>query len=100
MVRVLTGNESRLHEQMADKIATLIVTGTLRPGERVPSVRRFSQQHNVSVSTVLQAYLTLENRGFIAARPQSGYYVRPRLDALPPEPVMIEPPAGTSHVTV
>lgn len=88
-----------LYQQTADKIATLIQTGTLRPGERIPSVRRLSRQHNVSVSTVLQAYLTLENRGLIAARPQSGYYVRPRLETLPPEPAMVVPPAGASSIT-
>ena len=100
MVNALPSTDSRLYDQMADKIAALIASGTLRPGERIPSVRRFSQQHNVSVSTVLQAYLTLENQGLIAARPQSGYYVRPRLEALPPEPVMVQPARNACCVTV
>ncbi len=100
MITPITANGSRLYEQMARKIATLIDNGTLRPGERVPSVRRYSEQQGVSVSTVLQAYLQLENRGLIEARPQSGYYVRPRFHVLPPEPAMTEPPRNASRVTV
>jgi DNA-binding transcriptional MocR family regulator len=61
-----------LYESVATEIATLIDAGTLLPGERVPSVRRLSRQKRVSISTVLQAYRLLENRGRIEARPQSG----------------------------
>src|SRR5436305_14690031 len=67
----------RLYEKIAASIARHIDAGTLRPGDRVPSVRRASLQHGVSVSTVAQAYLSLENRGLIHARPKSGFFVRP-----------------------
>ncbi len=52
-----------------------IEIGALGPGDRVPSVRQSSIRHGVSVATVVQAYLTLENRGFIQARPKSGFFV-------------------------
>jgi len=68
-----------LYHQLADQIHELIRAGTLRAGDRVPSVRSLSQQQNVHVSTVLQAYQRLEDIGVIEARPQSGYYVRSRL---------------------
>jgi DNA-binding transcriptional MocR family regulator len=68
--------EGVLYESVASDISTLIRSGTLLPGDRVPSVRRLSHQKRVSISTVLQAYRVLENRGMIEARPQSGYYVR------------------------
>ena len=80
-----------LYQQVAEAIGHLIAAGTLRSGERVPSVRRLSQQRRVSVSTVLQAYKQLEDAGLIEARPQSGYYVKRR--ALPaPEPELSRPP--------
>src|SRR5262245_10758848 len=65
-----------LYESVAHDISSLIHSGTLGPGDRVPSVRHLSRQRRVSISTVLQAYAVLENRGLIEARPQSGYYVR------------------------
>jgi DNA-binding transcriptional MocR family regulator len=57
----------------------MIDAGSLRPGDRVPSVRQLSSRHGVSVPTVQQAYLLLESRLLIEARPRSGFYVRPRL---------------------
>lgn len=92
----LRKKEAYLYERVVDKIAKLVHQGTLRPGERIPSVRRLSSQLGVSISTVLQAYLVLENRGLIEARPQSGYYVRFRFRELPPEPTTSDPyPSAT-----
>src|SRR5262245_10948705 len=91
--------ESPLYHQVADQIHELIRAGTLRAGDRVPSVRRLSQQQGCSVSTVLQAYQRLENIGVIEARPQSGYYVR-RLPAAVREPAPSRPPRRALKVDV
>ncbi len=88
------------YERVAQRIAELIERGTLRPGERVPSVRRCSVQQDVSIATVLQAYRVLENRGLIEARPQSGYYVRAQRLAMPAEPAVSRPAARPVRVCV
>lgn len=67
-----------LYEKVARAVTLHIDNGVLRAGERVPSVRRLSVQHEVSIATVVQAYTVLENRGLIEARPRSGFYVRSR----------------------
>jgi DNA-binding transcriptional MocR family regulator len=73
------------YQQVADRIADMIAAGTFAPGSRVPSLRRLSSQMSVSLTTAMEAYRVLENRGLIEARPQSGFYVRgPR--PLPPAP--------------
>ncbi len=89
-----------LYAELANSLQSLVEQGTLRPGHRVPSVRRMSLQRGVSIATVLQAYTVLENRGFLEARPQSGYYVRPRSPFLSPEPRMAKPMAKPSYVGV
>ena len=89
-----------LYHQLADALQQLIEQGTLRPGHRVPSVRRMALQRDVSVSTVIQAYTVLENRGLLEARPQSGYYVRPRPAFEAPEPRMARPMARPSEIGV
>nr|WP_241023600.1 PLP-dependent aminotransferase family protein [Burkholderia sp. Ac-20365] len=63
---------------MADAIEEQIRRGVLLPGERIPSVRQTSQNHQLSITTVIRAYLLLESRGMIESRPQSGYFVRVR----------------------
>ena len=88
-----------LYHQLADQIQDLIRVGTLRAGDRVPSVRRLSNQQRVSVSTVLQAYRRLEDIGVIEARPQSGYYVRRRSAAVQ-EPEPSRPPKRALNVEV
>ena len=75
-----------LYLQVADRLQELIDKGTMGSGERLPSVRQLSRDWTVSVTTVLEAYRLLENRGLIEVRPQSGHYVRPRLRAHLPEP--------------
>jgi len=73
-----------LYERVARLVETQISSGTLRANERIPSVRAMSRTARVSVSTVVQAYVHLENIGLIEARPQSGFYVRtPELKRLP-----------------
>jgi DNA-binding transcriptional MocR family regulator len=53
-----------------------IASGALRTHDRIPSVRTMSRAAKVSIATVVQAYVHLENVGLIEARPQSGFYVR------------------------
>ncbi len=77
-----------LYEQLANELAAQVDSGLIKPGDRLPSVRRMSRQKKVSITTVLQAYALLEDQGKIEARPQSGYYVRPQ--GLP-EAVCVEP---------
>jgi DNA-binding transcriptional MocR family regulator len=87
---------SHLYESLAEDLTGLIARGTLRTGDRLPSVRVLSGQRGVSISTVLQAYLLLESRGFVETRPQSGHYVRSTRLALVPEP---RPPRVSSTAT-
>lgn len=64
------------YERLADELAGMIAARVLRPGERLPSVRRLAQEKKLSVSTVVQALRELEERGQVEARPQSGFFVR------------------------
>lgn len=70
------GYAMKRYEKLADEIATLIRSGLLAAGEKVPSVRHASRTYGVSASTVFQAYYLLEDRGLIQARARSGYFVR------------------------
>ncbi len=74
------------YERVATLIEDQVRRGALRVGDRVPSLRSLSRHQRVSISTVLEAYVRLEARGLLEARPRSGFYVRvPHADR-PPEP--------------
>ena len=77
-----------LYTQVIDLINTNIETGTLKPGDRLPSLRRMSRSAGVSVPTVRQAYIELERQRRVESRPQSGFYVRrqARNDLVQPSP--------------
>ncbi|MEY2632220.1 MAG: hypothetical protein RIR00_874 [Pseudomonadota bacterium] len=69
-------NPPNLYEQLADELSGMIARRILRPGERLPSVRRLALEKKLSISTVVQALRQLEERGQVEARPQSGFFVR------------------------
>jgi DNA-binding transcriptional MocR family regulator len=88
-------SSTHLYEQLASEFLSQIQAGVLRPGDRLPSVRQASRQKAISVTTVRQAYQTLEDRGWIEVRPQSGYYVRWR----PAESAALAMASSTATVT-
>ncbi len=75
-----------LYVRIAEYFTNQVANGALRSGDRVPSLRKLSKEQGVSLSTALQAYVWLENRGYLEARPQSGFYVRTPYANLIPEP--------------
>ncbi|GFE56770.1 GntR family transcriptional regulator [Geobacter sp. AOG1] len=99
MDTTLSQSKTPLYESVAGQISRLIEEGTFGPGARIPSVRALSRQLSVSINTVMEAYGLLEDRGVIEARPQSGYYVRARLEDLPAEPGMSRPALSPTRVT-
>lgn len=64
-----------LYEFVYRSIRDDIVSGTLDPGDRLPSKRAFAQRLGVSLVTVESAYGQLVAEGYCTARPRSGYYV-------------------------
>lgn len=93
-------SEVMLYEQVAQKLREQVASGVYRQGERVPSVRRLSDQLDVSISTVIEAYRRLESQGVLEARPQSGYYVRTRLWQPPAQPEISNPHSSPTTVSM
>jgi DNA-binding transcriptional MocR family regulator len=87
------------YEMLADELESFMRDGTLRPGERLPSVRRTVHARGVSPSTVFEAYYLLERRGAIEARPRSGYFVKARRDPVA-APELVRPRPGARKVEI
>lgn len=88
------------YELLADEIAGRIRSGSLRAGDRLPSVREIKLQRGCSASTVFSAYYRLEAQGLIETRPRSGYFVTDRIERETPEPRAAKPIATAMSVEV
>lgn len=74
------------------RVLELIENGALHPGERAPSLRQMSRRMGVGIASVNHAYLELERKGVLDARPRSGFFVREASPGLElPAPVASKP---------
>lgn len=53
----------------------LILSGQLKHGDKMPSVRSATSIFNVSKTTIQNAYFDLQADGYIIASPKSGYFI-------------------------
>ncbi len=73
-----------IYKELAQQFIGQIQSGKLTENARMPSLRKLSKQHCVSVSTAVSCYQELESQGWIHARPQSGYFVSSKRNAHTP----------------
>jgi DNA-binding transcriptional MocR family regulator len=86
-----------LYRDVANELREMIRGGTLRPGDRLPSVRSLCRTRGLSPSTVLHAYESLESGGLIESRPRSGYFVT---EIQAPTPRASTPKSRSTRVAV
>ena len=80
---IIISNASDLpiYEQISSQIKALIMNGTLKEGELLPSIRVIAKELKVSVITTKRAYADLERDGFIEVVQGRGSFVSsPNLD--------------------
>lgn len=65
-----------LYQTIVDYFVDSIEKGSILPGEKLPSLRKVSDQFDVSLSTAVEAYRKLELFGYVSARDRSGYLAR------------------------
>ena len=73
--RVFKDVETPLYVQVADSIRGRLIDGSLRVGDRLPSVRSLSDDLGVNPATIVAAYRILASEGFLESRAGSGAYV-------------------------
>ncbi len=68
-------NPDPMYKQVTDQIKDAIASETLKPGDKLPSIRELSIALKISIITTKRAYSDLENEGYIITRPGLGSYV-------------------------
>ena len=64
-----------IYTQIMDGIRQSIGTGTLAPGEKLPSVRELAAELAINPNTIQRAYRQLELEGWIVSIPGKGSFV-------------------------
>jgi len=65
-----------VYEQVKRAIKLAILSGQIREGERLMTLREMALKLMVNPNTIIKVYEQLENEGFIYSRPGAGYFVR------------------------
>lgn len=76
-MKIIISNASKLpiYEQIVNGVKEEIISGNLKPNEKLPSIRALARDLNISVITTKRAYEELEREGFIETVGGKGCYV-------------------------
>lgn len=70
-------SDKPLYEQIKEQIKNAIISGELKEGEALPSIRALANDLHVSVLTTRRVYDELESEGFVITRAGKGSFVAP-----------------------
>lgn len=74
-MKLLQNSGVPIYKQIADQFKTDILSGQMKQGEYLPSIRGLAQELRISVITTMKAYEELANEGLITPVQGKGYYV-------------------------
>ncbi|MBS7218177.1 MAG: GntR family transcriptional regulator [Lawsonibacter sp.] len=66
-----------IYEQVRDGLRRLMVTGVIREGEKLPSVRALASSLAINPNTIQRAYESLEAEGYVCSVPGKGSFAAP-----------------------
>lgn len=72
---ITNGSSKPIYEQIATQVKAAIMTGTLREGDALPSIRALANDLRISVITTKRAYAELEEQGLIETVQGKGTFV-------------------------
>lgn len=67
-----------IYEQIANQLKYSIISGELKEGDALPSIRSLAKELHISVITTKRAYEELENEGFINKVTGKGTFIAPQ----------------------
>jgi GntR family transcriptional regulator len=76
-MKIIISNSSPdpIYEQVTRQVKAQIISGELKEGESLPSIRKLAQDLQISVITTKRAYEELEKEGFIDTVEGKGSFV-------------------------
>ena len=68
-------SDKPIYQQIADSFKTDILSGKIKQGDYLPSIRGLAKDLRISVITTMKAYEILEKEGLVTAAQGKGYFV-------------------------
>jgi len=68
-------NGAPIYRQIIQQIEYAILSGRMRPGDRLPTIRSLAVDLKTNPNTIARAYSELEIRGILATQVGSGTYI-------------------------
>jgi GntR family transcriptional regulator len=63
------------YRQLIDQVLVAISSGSLEPGDRLPTVRQAAVDLSININTVIRAYKELEIRGILSTQQGTGTFI-------------------------
>lgn len=73
---ISNSSDRPIYEQITNQIKALVMSGQLKEGDTLPSMRTLARELRISVITTKRAYEDLERDGFITTVVGKGSFVR------------------------
>lgn len=64
-----------VYEQLIEQVETMVLTGVMKSGDKMPSVRSLSGELSINPNTIQKAYAELDRKGLIASVPGKGSFI-------------------------
>ena len=74
MIRLDYRDASPIYEQIKNGLKRLMVSGAMKKGDKLPSVRALATELAINPNTIQKAYTELENEGYIYSVPGRGSF--------------------------
>jgi GntR family transcriptional regulator len=74
-IAITTGSGTPIYRQIIEQVRLGVATGTLAPGDAMPSVRSLAEQNLVNANTVVKAYAELVRGGVLESHHGKGFFV-------------------------
>ena len=76
-----------IYQQAVEQIKLMVVNGTLKPGDRLPSVRSLARELKINPTTTARIYTELAHQGVVVLRQGQGAFIASRTETLAPQEV-------------
>ena len=74
-IQIAPGSDLPVYQQIVEQINSAVARGQLKPGDKLPAVRKLAAELVINPNTVARAYTQLEQSGLLATKAGSGTFV-------------------------